>query len=149
MRTALLKPNPPRARGRDADNLVLTRRVWDHQWGAQTVPHTCIMGTGERQDHVRPENTQVIVCTSSRTVQQKQPSRLDVRHCGDGLQQHLVLCGGGLQLSTHEIFMPQRALQYFDALYLRGELGTSLDSGIGIRCFCYPLHLVTAGRFPP
>ena len=73
------------------------------------------MGTGERQDH----------------VQQKQPSRLDLKHYRDGLQQHLVLSGGGLQLSTHKIFMPQRAPQYFDALFLRGELGTLQTLALG------------------
>ena len=114
MRTALLRPNPPRARGKDADNLATSShgRVWDPQHGAQTLPHPASWARA-RRDHVRPENTQLIVCTSCRTMQQKRPSRLDVRHCGDGLQQRLVLPGVGLQLSTHEIFMPQRAPPIF------------------------------------
>ena len=77
-------------------------------------------GTGEGRDHVRPENTQLIVARAA--AQCNRSDQTDwTSGTGDGLQQRLVLPGGGLQLSTHEIFMSQRAPQYFDALFDRGS----------------------------
>ena len=63
-------------------------------------------------------------------MQQQQPCRLHIRHGWDSVQQDLLFLFHPLQMSCHEIRVPQRGSQHLDALLCSGK---------------EPLHIVANG----